>query len=64
MRTLKISLIASVIATVASFWAGHLGVTQRMWPEHPQLAGFFLTLVLAIGVQIAWPMLGLDGHRN
>jgi hypothetical protein len=64
MRTLKISLIASVIATVASFWAGHLGVMEKIWPEHPQLASFFLTMALAIGVQIAWPMLGLDGHRD
>ena len=63
MRTLKISLIASVIATVVSIWAGHLGVTQRMWPEDPQLASFFFTLVLAIVVQIAWPILGPDGRR-
>lgn len=60
MRTLKISLIASVMATVASFWAGHLGVTQKMWPEHPQLAAFFFTLVIAIAVQIAWPIMTDD----
>jgi hypothetical protein len=63
MRTLRISLIASGIATLASFWAGRLGVTQKMWPEHPQLAGFFLTLVLAIAVQIAWPIL-MDDRRQ
>ncbi len=57
MRTLKISLIASAIATVASFWLSQLGVMQKMWPEHPQMASFFFTLVAAIAVQIAWPRL-------
>jgi len=64
MRTLKISLIASAIATVVSFWASGLGVTHRMWPEHPQMAGFLLTLVTAIAVQLAWPLMGLSGERD
>jgi hypothetical protein len=63
MRTLKISLIASVIATVASFWVAELGVTQKIWPEHPQMAGFLITLVTAIAVQIAWPRL-VPGHQG
>ena len=63
MRTLKISLIASVIATVASFWVAELGITRRLWPEHPQMAGFLFTLVTAIVVQIAWPHL-LEGRQR
>jgi len=55
MRTLKITIIATLIATAVSFWAAGLGLTHRMWPEHPQLAGFFLTLVACIVVQVAWP---------
>ncbi|HVM91741.1 MAG TPA: hypothetical protein VMT67_02960 [Terriglobales bacterium] len=55
MRTLKITLIATVIATAVSFWASQLGVLHRLWPEHPQLAGFFLTLVTCIVVQLCWP---------
>jgi hypothetical protein len=51
MRTLKITLIASLVATIASFWAGGMGLTRRMWPEHPQLAGFFLTLVICVLLQ-------------
>jgi len=39
MRTLKITLIATIIATAASFWAGQLGLLQWIWPQHPQLAG-------------------------
>jgi hypothetical protein len=55
MRTLRISLIATAIATAASFWARELGLTQRIWPAHPQMAGFLLTLAACIAVQIAWP---------
>ena len=64
MRTLKISLIATAIATAASFWAGRLGLMQKMWPAHPQMAGFLLTLITCIVVQIAWPRLVGEGDRN
>lgn len=64
MRTLKISLIASVIATVASFWVAELGITHKVWPEHPQMTGFLFTLVTAIVVQIAWPRLLPGSPRN
>ena len=40
MRTLKISLIASVIATVVSFWASGLGVTHRMCRTIPKWLAF------------------------
>ena len=40
MRTLKASLLASVIGTGA--WIA--GLTNRMWPAHPQWAVFFLTI--------------------
>jgi len=55
MRTLKLTLIATLIATAVGFWAGELRVLQKMWPEHPQLAGFFLTFVTCILVQVLWP---------
>jgi hypothetical protein len=55
MRTLKISLIASPIGTAAGFWAWKLDLTRMFWPEHPQLAGFFLTIMVAIGMQLSWP---------
>ncbi len=56
MRTLKITLIATAIATAVSFWAGQLGLMQKLWPEHPQMAGFLLTLATCIIVQIVWPV--------
>lgn len=55
MRTLKISLIASLIGTAAGYWAWKLDLTKMFWPGHPQLAGFFLTIAVAIGVQLSWP---------
>jgi len=51
----KITLIASLIGTAVGFWAWYLGLTKMVWPEHPQLAGFFLTLIATIAIQIAWP---------
>jgi hypothetical protein len=64
MRTLKISLIATVVATAASFWAGRLGLMQKIWPAHPQMAGFLLMLVTCIAVQILWPMAEPKGQGN
>jgi hypothetical protein len=64
MRTLKISVIATLIATAVSFWAGQLGVMQKLWPEHPQLAGFFLMFVTCIAVQIFWPDEWLGAPRE
>jgi hypothetical protein len=37
---------------------------QKIWPQHPQLAGFFLTLVTCIVVQIAWPKEWLGGRHD
>jgi hypothetical protein len=40
MKTLKISLFASAIGTLA--WA--IGLTRDLWPAHPLWAAFLLTL--------------------
>jgi hypothetical protein len=56
MTTLKISLIASLIGTAAGFWAWKLHLTRIFWPNHPQLAGFFITLIITIAVQSLWPV--------
>lgn len=57
MKSLKISLIASVIATAAGIGAWEFGIAQRIWPAHPQMADFLLVLVTGIVVQIIWPRL-------
>jgi hypothetical protein len=55
MSTWKITLIASLIGTAVGFWAWKLNLTRMVWPEHPQLAGFFLTLIATVVVRLAWP---------
>ena len=63
MKTLKISLIASSIGTATWFGAWVFGVGQRVWPVHPQMACFLLTLITTIVVQIAWPRLVNAGSQ-
>ena len=55
MKTLRVSLIASCIGTAAGVGAWAFGLTRTMWPAHPQLAGFLLTVVTTIVVQATWP---------
>jgi hypothetical protein len=49
MKTLKISLIATVAATAAWF----LRIPQAIWPAHPQLADVLLALVTCVLLQVA-----------
>ncbi len=51
MKTLKASVVASVIGTGA--WL--MGLTRKMWPSHPQWAGFFITLGAAIVLMYVLP---------
>jgi hypothetical protein len=55
MTTWKITLIASLIGSAAGFWAWKLNLTAIFWPSHPQLAGFFITLIATAAVQLTWP---------
>jgi len=50
MKTLKISLVATVAATVA-WW---LRFPHRVWPEHPYFADFLMALILCGVLQFAW----------
>jgi hypothetical protein len=55
VKALKASLLASAIGTGA--WM--LGLTHAMWPAHPQLAVFFLTLgataIMMYIMMYIWP---------
>ncbi len=51
MKTLKASLLASAIGTVA--WL--LGVTRKIWPAHPQWAVFFLTIGATVVLMYVLP---------
>jgi len=51
MKTLKASLIASVIGTGA--WL--LGLTRATWPAHPMLAVFLMTLGATVVLMYVLP---------
>jgi hypothetical protein len=51
MKTLKASLLASVLGTAA--WM--LGLTRSIWPAHPQWAVFFLTFAATLILRYIWP---------
>ena len=55
MTTWKISLVATLIGTAVGFWVWKLNLPRLVWPSHPQLAAFFLTLIASIAVQLTWP---------
>jgi len=63
MKTLKVSLIASAIGSAVGLGAWVFGLGQIMWPAHPQMAAFLLTLITTIIVQIAWPRLTETNSR-
>jgi hypothetical protein len=63
MKTLKVSLIASLIGTAVGLGSWVFGFGQIIWPGHPQMASFLLTLVTTIVIQIAWPRLTETNSR-
>jgi len=50
MRTLKISLVAT-LASIVAWW---LHFPNKIWPEHPMFADFLLAFVLCIVLQFVW----------
>jgi hypothetical protein len=64
MKTFKISIIASLIATAIGWWVWEFRLAHWLWPDHPQLADFLIVLAAAIIVQLAWPVSWLGGQDN
>jgi hypothetical protein len=50
MKTLKISLVATLACTLA-WW---LHFPHRIWPAHPYFADFLMALALCLVLQFAW----------
>ncbi len=50
MKTLKISLVA----TLAAILAWRLRLPQRIWPAHPQFADFLMAFILCVVLQFVW----------
>lgn len=57
MKTLNVSLIASLIGTAVGLGSWVFGLGQIIWPAHPQFACFMLTLVTTIVIRLTWPRL-------
>ncbi len=57
MKTMKASLIASLIGTVVGLGSWMFGLGRIMWPAHPQMACFLLTILTTVVIEIAWPRL-------
>ena len=51
--SLKSNLIATLIATTVGIWALELGVAKVLWPDHPQLMAFIMTLIACVVAKFA-----------
>jgi hypothetical protein len=49
------TLAATLIATAAGVGAWLFGLAGAIWPAHPQLAAFAITIVVSIVVKQIWP---------
>ncbi|MBZ5686018.1 MAG: hypothetical protein LAP86_13380 [Acidobacteriia bacterium] len=50
MKTLKISVVATIALTLA-WW---LRIPHRMWPAHPMRADLLMGLALCVLLQVVW----------
>lgn len=50
------TLAATLIATGVGTGVWLTGFAKVIWPAHPQLAAFVLTVVVGIAVSQAWPV--------
>jgi hypothetical protein len=50
------TLAATLIATVVGTGAWLLGLAGAIWPAHPQLTAFAMTVVIGIVVKQLWPV--------
>jgi len=57
------TLAATLVATVAGTGAWFFGMAKEIWPAHPQIAAFLLTLVTGIVVKQIWPSVD-DGQKR
>jgi hypothetical protein len=51
--SLKTTLIATLIGTAVGIWTLQLGVGRALWPGHPQLMAFVLTLIACVVAKAA-----------
>jgi len=49
------TLAATLIATAAGVGVWFFGLAKTIWPAHPQIAAFLVTVVAGIVVKQTWP---------
>jgi hypothetical protein len=49
------TLAATLFATAAGVGVWLFGLARAIWPAHPQLAAFAITIVVGIVVKQIWP---------
>jgi len=52
----KVTLMATLIASVVGTWAWLSGLAQKSWPAHPFLAVILITVVAEAVVKLLWPV--------
>jgi hypothetical protein len=43
-----------MVATLAATLAWLLRLPHKLWPEHPQFAGFLMALILCLVLEVVW----------
>ncbi len=50
------TLAATLIATAAGLGVWFFGFAKAIWPTHPQIAAFVITIVVGVVVNQIWPV--------
>ena len=50
------TLAATLIATAVGVGVWFFGVSKAIWPTHPQIAAFVITIVVGVVVNQIWPV--------
>jgi len=50
------TLAATLIATAAGLGAWFLGGAKLIWPAHPQISAFLISVVASIVIKQLWPL--------
>jgi hypothetical protein len=50
------TLAATLIATAAGVGAWLFGLANAIWPAHPQIAAFVITVVVGVVIKQIWPV--------
>lgn len=58
MKSFKSTLAASLIGSAAGIGAWLFGLGDVIWPAHPQMAIFVLTIAVTVVMMKLWPVAG------